>query len=80
MTEASGKEFLTVKEIEARYPRQWVLLDDVQSDPGPVIRGGRVRFTAPNPDDIYAKATELNLSNTAVIVTGPHDPNMRFAL
>jgi hypothetical protein len=79
MIEASS-EFLTVKEIEARYPRQWVLLDNVRSDPGPVIRGGRVRYAASNPDDLYAKATELGLRHIAVIPTGPIEPGTKFAL
>jgi hypothetical protein len=80
MIERSCGEFLTVQEIKVRYPQQWVLLDNVQSDRGPTIRGGRVRFTASNPDDVYAKATELNLNHIAMIVTGPDDPNIRFVV
>jgi hypothetical protein len=36
MIERNCGEFLTVREIKARYPRHWVLLDNVQSDPAPV--------------------------------------------
>lgn len=39
-----------------------------------------MRFTASNPDDAYAKATELNLNHIAMIVTGPDDPNIKFAV
>jgi hypothetical protein len=52
-------ELLTIEEIEARYPREWVLLTDVESDPGPVIRRGRVVWHGLDTDEAWKLAQEL---------------------
>lgn len=74
-------ETLTIEEIEARYPRQWVLLDHVRKKPGPQVLGGRVLFHSPNPDDVYEKASEVGLEkHLAIHRTGPFDPDQRYCL
>lgn len=52
-------EILSLKDIETRYPDQWVVLDHVRSDPGPVLRGGRVIFATEDEDQLSKKLREL---------------------
>jgi hypothetical protein len=38
-------EILSVDEIKARFPSEWVLLGDPQTADGPVLLGGKVVFS-----------------------------------
>jgi hypothetical protein len=45
---------LTLEEIETRYDGEWVLLADIESDPGPVFRRGRVLWHGTDQDECWA--------------------------
>ena len=50
---------LNMDEIKARYPDRWVILDQVRSDPGPVLRAGRVIFSSVVEKDCYQFVKKL---------------------
>lgn len=47
---------LPIEEIEATYPDEWVLLTDIESGPGPVVRRARVVWHSADRDECWAKA------------------------
>ena len=59
-------EILTIEEIKARYPAEWLLIGDPQTDESPRLLAGRVLFHSPSRDDVYRKAVELRLPHFAV--------------
>lgn len=61
---------LPLDEIERRFNGEWVLLADIESDPGPVFRRGRVIWHSADQDECWAKAAELSASNVGVIYAG----------
>ncbi len=63
-------EVLTVEEVEARYPDEWVLLADPVERKGPTLIRGRVVFHSPDRDALHQCEMELRLKNSAVLFTG----------
>ncbi len=64
-------EDLTLSEIEARYPLEWVLIDDVQISPTMELQGGKVLWHSKDRDQVDQKAMELRPKHFAVRHTGP---------
>lgn len=50
------ENLLSLEEIEARYPDEWVLLTDFESDPGPVIRRARVVWHSTDREECWSRA------------------------
>ena len=75
-------ELLTIEEIEARYPREWVVLADVDSDPGPVVRRGRVFWHGTDEEELWVAANTTPFRHIAVLYMGPVpiDENLVFIL
>ena len=72
-------EFLTQKEIEARYPSEWILVVDVETDEHLKILRGRVACHSKDRDDVYRRAIELKARSVAFLYTGSRK-GMHFAL
>ena len=69
---------MTIKEIEAKYPDEWVLLSEPKEDAfGQTERGGLV-FHSPDRDLLYSRMAELRLPNSGVLYTG--DPTSGIPL
>jgi hypothetical protein len=72
------ESLLTLRELETRYSGRWILLADIESDPGPVFRRGRVLWHSADQDECWAKAAELPASNIGVLYIGDwsaeHEP------
>jgi hypothetical protein len=63
--------YMTLAEIEAKYPNQWVLIDRPQSDRYGNLLGGYVAASAADRDELFRLTEELPLSNhIATIHTG----------
>jgi hypothetical protein len=74
-------DVLSLPEIEKRYPDQWVVLDHVRSDPGPVLRGGRVIFATEDEDALSQRLRELPRGvHYAIRFLGDPPPDVSFAL
>ena len=63
-------ELLTMEEIEAEYDSQWVVLVDIESDPGPVLRRARVVWHGADHDEAWAKAAEVESRHIGVLYIG----------
>jgi hypothetical protein len=50
---------LTIDEIETRYPSEWVLIGDPQTDEYHRLLAGTVLFHSPDRDDVDRKLLEL---------------------
>ena len=50
---------MTMEEIEARFPEEWILIDQPEKDEYGRVTRGRVVSHGPNRDDVYAKALEI---------------------
>jgi len=74
------EEVLTVKEIEARYPNEWVLLDNPVVRKGPKLLRGTVVFHSPDRDQLDKRSIELRLKSSAVLFTGKSPAHMALNL
>jgi hypothetical protein len=63
-------KLLTIDEIQSRFPSQWVLVEDPQTDSSLEVRHGTVRFHSKDRDEVYRKAAELRPPRFAMIYTG----------
>jgi hypothetical protein len=52
-------EVLTMEEIEARFPEEWILIDKPEKDQFGRVAGGRVVYHGPDREEIYRKALEI---------------------
>jgi hypothetical protein len=52
-------ELLTMEEIERRFDGEWVVLTDIEDEPGPKIKRARVYWHGADEDEARAKVGEL---------------------
>jgi hypothetical protein len=63
-------ELLTVSQIQSKFDREWVLLEDPQIDDKLQILGGKVVFHSKDRDEVDRKALELRPRHSAFLYTG----------
>ena len=73
-------EFLTIDEIERRYAPDWVLINNPQTDENLKLLSGEVISVSKDRNELYRKATELDLAHSAVRYLGPWPEDMIFIL
>ncbi len=73
-------DVLPLNEIEKRYDGEWVLMDELVTDEGPVLRAGRVLFHSKDRDSVYQKAIESAPRRFAVRYCGELPEDMEFIL
>lgn len=61
---------LTVAEIQTRYPGEWILVENPQTDAALEVQGGVVRCHDKSRETVYRKAVELRLPRFAMLYTG----------
>ena len=64
------EQVLTLSEIEARYPGEWILVAEPEFDENLEVRRGRVVFHSKDRDEMYRKDAELGLESAAYLYTG----------
>jgi hypothetical protein len=64
------EEILTLAEIEARYPSEWVLIADQEVNAQLEIICGRVVFHSKDRDEMYRKDMELRPKSAATFYAG----------
>ena len=64
-------EFLTIAEIEALYPSEWLLIDEPQTSETLQLEGGKVVWHSKDRDEVHQKAMELQSKRCAVFFNGP---------
>ncbi len=73
-------EVRTIEEIEARFPAEWVLIGEPQTDALAHLVAGRVLFHSTSRDDVYRQAVELRLPYFAVRYFGTMPENTALVL
>ena len=63
-------DVLELKEIQARFASEWVLVVDPELTESLEVVKGKVLWHSPNRDDVYRKARELCPSRSAILYTG----------
>lgn len=64
------KQVLSVRQIEARYPSQWILLKDPVVDKHLRVLKGEVVCHSKDRDEVDRQAIELRLKHSAFLYTG----------
>lgn len=70
---------LSLEEIENRFPKEWVVLDDTEYTGAEVV-SGRVVFHSTDKKLAWRRALELQPNRPAVFFTGGPSPDVEFAL
>ena len=73
-------EVLTLEEMESRFPSEWVLIGDPQTDADHTLTVGRVLFHSPDRDEADRKLLELRPHRFAVRYMGPLPEHMAMVL
>ena len=77
----SMAEVLTWDEIVAKYPDEWVLIDEPETTAGLDILGGRVIGHHEQLEVVERLDSDLRLRYSALLFTGPlTDPDMAYML
>ncbi len=63
-------EVLTIAEIESRFPSEWILVEDPQTNEALEVQSGRVLCHSKDRDEVYRKAVELRPKRFAMLYTG----------
>jgi len=75
------REVLTIEEINARYPDEWVLIDNPQMSRSHKILGGSVAFHSKDRDKAYRAANRLPVRRRfATIFTGVDSDDVVYML
>ena len=73
-------EVLTVNEIQGRFPSEWILVEDPQTNEALDVQSGKVRWHSKDRDEVYRKAIELKPRRFAMLYTGELPENTAVAL
>lgn len=71
---------LTLAEIEARFPSEWLLLEDPEVDDDFEIVHGKLVCHSEDRDEKDRKAIEVRLRHSASFYTGAWPEDMDYAL
>jgi hypothetical protein len=69
---------MTIQEIEAAYPDEWVLLSEPKVDDSGQMQRGALVFHSPDRDLLHRRMAELRLPDSGVLYTG--DPTSGIPL
>lgn len=75
-------ERMTLEEMQAAYPRKWVLFDEVEDDPehlGSWLTA-RPRIASDDREGAWTAWDQLGIRSGGVMFMGPRDPDLIFAL
>jgi hypothetical protein len=61
---------MTVEEMETRFPAEWLLVVDPQTDEEENLLRGKVVFHSQDRDEVYRKAIDLRATDLAFHFTG----------
>lgn len=64
------ESILTVKEIEAQFPAEWVLVENPTTNEVMEVEKGKVLHHSKDRDEVYRKAVELRPKHFAMLYTG----------
>ncbi len=73
-------EVMTMKEIEKRFDKEWVLLENPVSTKRAVLKEGKVLWHSKNRDELYKKALEFRPVHSAIFFVGYPPDDMVLVL
>ncbi len=73
-------DFLTIDEIKARFPSEWVLIGEPQADPSQRLVAGKALSHSPDRDEVDRKLLELRPSRFAMRFLGTMPENTAIVL
>ncbi|MGD9634109.1 MAG: hypothetical protein AB7G28_06910 [Pirellulales bacterium] len=62
-------EVLTIAEIEAKYPSEWILVADPKTNDALEVESGTVLFHSADRDEVYRMAAETRPKRSAILNT-----------
>ncbi len=65
-------EVLTLAEIEAQFPDEWVLVENPQTNDALEVQSGRVLGHSKDRDELHQQAMALRTRRFAVLYTGTY--------
>ncbi len=71
-------EFVTVAQVEAMYPDEWVLLGDVKYDQKKQVVGGVILFHGHSREKMYQEAVKLKPKQSATVPPSNIDSDSVF--
>jgi len=71
---------LTVAEIHSRFPSEWVLVEDPNTNESLEVESGNVLYHGKDRDEVYRKAVELRPKRFAMLYTGSIRPGTAIVL
>jgi hypothetical protein len=74
------EEILTIEQIEARFPSEWVLIGEPRTDERQHLMEGKVLFHAEDRDEVDRKLLELRPSRFALRYFGTMPENSAIIL
>lgn len=72
-------EKLGVSEAKARFPNQWLLLENLEFDEASNVVAGTVLYHSPDRDEFDKKVIVLSPKTSAVLYTGDVPMNVLLA-
>ena len=73
-------EVLTIDQINQRFPNEWILIGDPETDDSLEVLRGTILFHSSDRDEMYRKSVELKPKRSATLYTGSLPDDMEFAL
>ena len=74
------EQVLTIAEIEAQFPSEWILVEDPATNEALEVQSGKVLWHSPDRDEVYRKAVELRPFSFAFLCTRQMPPNTAIIL
>lgn len=74
------EETLSIEEIEASFPSEWILVVDPVTNESLEVLRGKVAWHSKNRDEVYQKAIELRPQRAAYLCTGTLPENTAVVL
>ena len=69
-------DLLTIEQIEAQFPSEWVLIGDPRTDLNQQLMAGRILFHSPDRDEVDRILLEMRPPRFAFRYTGEPPQNM----
>jgi hypothetical protein len=74
------EETLSIAEIESKFPSEWILLVDPETNESLEVLRGKVAWHSKDRDEVYQKAIELRPQRAAYLYTGAIPENTAVVL
>jgi len=74
------EQVLTLAEIQSRFPFEWVLVEDPETNDALEVQKGIVRCHSRDRESVYHKAVELHPKRFAMLYTGQIPENTAIVL